>query len=472
MRKAVAPGSKNRLSHFSPHKNMEILIMAKGRYTVKEAQAIALQAGYELIHQEGWGERFYTISLNGEGKVQGQKLVPLMQWIEENPLPRIEESAELTLEESTSCDDLAMQSPLTCAACPFFQSYNEPSGRGYCPCNDRVVYAHHEKSQECDRVREIEAEFIQPRSWAQAQSEVETYLEAQVSEIAPEPLSPANSYIGWCLPGGKKICAVRLNYEHFPVCTNALSDKQKESAIKGCVVPGLWAKQQTQADYQEAIAGDNVAIRLQSTEIVYDPRTESKPEAIAFLTAFLAHTSSRDVPEVARAEWDQCNILTGGYYCNEWEEIINVKVVINWKAGTYQRNDTFCDGALAAVWGNLRGMELSHINFDFSRLPIDSAKQERRAAVLQYRFTEAIAIIATEQPGVVERVTLDSVIVRLEDGSLKEVAPDEIKHVEAPWKGVKWTDLSLEFRRNLKRYNPSQNVLDKHKKELVRVIKK
>ncbi|MBD1878351.1 hypothetical protein [Coleofasciculus sp. FACHB-T130] len=329
-------------------------------------------------------------------------------------LARTADCIDLILESQPAQAPVTVEETMTsttCASCPFFESYNEPSGRGYCPCNDRVVYAHHEKSQECDRSREIEAEFIQPKSWAQAQAEVETYLEAQAQEVAPEP------------------------------------------------------------ELTGALSGDNVAIRLQP-EIIYDPRTESKPEAIAFLTAFLAHTAGRDVPEVARAEWDQCNILTGGYYCNEWEEIINVKVVINWKAGTYQRNDTFCDGALAAVWGNLRGIELSHINFDFSRLPIDSAKQERRAAVLQYRFTEAIAIIATVQPGVVERVTLDSVVVRLEDGSLKEVAPDEIKHVEAPWKGVKWNDLSPGIRRILKGYNPSQNVLDKHKKELVRVIKK
>ncbi|MEW5856733.1 MAG: hypothetical protein AB1861_05060 [Cyanobacteriota bacterium] len=325
-------------------------------------------------------------------------------------LPRTADCIELILEsqpEAVTVEETMTST--TCASCPFFQPYDEPSGRGYCLCNDRVVYAHHEKSEECDRVREIEAEFILPKSWACAQAEVEEYLEAQAQEVAPE-----------------------------------------------------------------AISGDNVAIRLQP-EIIYDPKAESTPEAIALLTAFLAHTSSRDVPEVARAEWDECNILKGGYYCNEWEEIINVEVVINWKAGTYQRNDTFCDGSLAAVWGNAIGMKLDHLNFDFSRLPIDTELQQRRANVKKFRFTEAVQIISTGEAAVVDSVTLDSVIVRLGElggGAIKECHPGDLKHVEAPWKDVKWSDLSSGIRRILKGYNPSQNVLDKHKKELVRVIKK
>ncbi len=57
-------------------------------------------------------------------------------------------------------------------------------------------------------------------------------------------LTPENSYIGWCLPSGKFIQSTRWNYEHFPVCTIALTSKQKERAIKGAIVPGLWVNAQ------------------------------------------------------------------------------------------------------------------------------------------------------------------------------------------------------------------------------------
>lgn len=79
-------------------------MVIKKRYTVKEAKVIAADAGYELVDMEGWGDRFYTIYLNGEARVQGQKLASLMQWIADNPLPTevVEEAASDASEAENS----------------------------------------------------------------------------------------------------------------------------------------------------------------------------------------------------------------------------------------------------------------------------------------------------------------------------------------------------------------------------------
>lgn len=38
----------------------------------------------------------------------------------------------------------------TCNDCPQFQSFGEESGRGYCPCFDKVVRSHHQQTAGCD----------------------------------------------------------------------------------------------------------------------------------------------------------------------------------------------------------------------------------------------------------------------------------------------------------------------------------
>lgn len=38
----------------------------------------------------------------------------------------------------------------TCNDCPHFQPFGEESGRGYCPCFDKVVRSHHQKTSSCD----------------------------------------------------------------------------------------------------------------------------------------------------------------------------------------------------------------------------------------------------------------------------------------------------------------------------------
>lgn len=38
----------------------------------------------------------------------------------------------------------------TCNDCPHFQSFNEESGRGYCPCFDKVTRSHHQQTSSCD----------------------------------------------------------------------------------------------------------------------------------------------------------------------------------------------------------------------------------------------------------------------------------------------------------------------------------
>jgi hypothetical protein len=92
----------------------------------------------------------------------------------------------------------------TCATCPHFQSFNEVSGRGCCQLFPHlVVREHHARTSDCDRVAETfegnneqvninsaaqdeltidEQRFLHP----EAQEELNTYIEQQAEEIAPE----------------------------------------------------------------------------------------------------------------------------------------------------------------------------------------------------------------------------------------------------------------------------------------------
>jgi hypothetical protein len=70
------------------------------------------------------------------------------------------------------------QQVLTCASCPYFQSHDDGTNKGWCKLFNHFARVTHQQTQDCINSAENEQ--------AVAQSELDQHIEEQAQKLAPE----------------------------------------------------------------------------------------------------------------------------------------------------------------------------------------------------------------------------------------------------------------------------------------------
>lgn len=78
----------------------------------------------------------------------------------------------------------------TCATCPYFQSFGEANGRGWCAAFDAQAREHHAATQDCEH----QIEVLEGNVQAESQKELDRYIEVQSEEVAVPQSAPAFAY--------------------------------------------------------------------------------------------------------------------------------------------------------------------------------------------------------------------------------------------------------------------------------------
>jgi frataxin-like iron-binding protein CyaY len=92
------------------------------------------------------------------------------------PQATLDNQAIPSLRDATRTESSAFA--FTCATCPYFQSHNDGTNKGWCKLFNRFARETHQLTQDCTNTIEDELSL--------AQAELDQYIEIQAAVIAPE----------------------------------------------------------------------------------------------------------------------------------------------------------------------------------------------------------------------------------------------------------------------------------------------